>query len=288
MKRLLALLLVLGLAACSSSEEETTPTPQASSETTTSAQPPAEPVEVDGKTFLLIGVDARNPDEASRADVMMVAHIDERVTVMNLPRDSWVTIPEHGEAKLNAAYAYGEEELLQTTVEGLIGAEIDTTITVDFESFTAITEHLGQITVDTDEGPVTLTSENALSWVRERYSLPRGDFDRVRRQQAFLSAVADQVASMSTGQRLDLLAAVSPYVLIDGEPTDEVNLGLIAFDVLGASEEPILGTAPYSGTGYRGDQSVVELDLDELARFSDVIETDSFETWARDVGEPIT
>ena len=67
--------------------------------------------EVEGITnVLLIGTDARTLDEASRADSIIIATLDnnrKQIRLTSLFRDTLVNIPGHGEGKLNAALAYG-------------------------------------------------------------------------------------------------------------------------------------------------------------------------------------
>src|SRR3546814_12646908 len=47
-------------------------------------------------------------------------------------------------------------------------------------------------------GPHDLKGNDALLFVRQRYGLARGDFDRMHRQQAFLKGVLDGVVSRGT------------------------------------------------------------------------------------------
>jgi len=65
----------------------------------------------------------------------------------------------------------------------------------------------------------TLTGPDALSFVRQRKNLPRGDLDRITRQQVFMASLARKVLSAGTltnpaalGQ---LSAAVQRSVVID-------------------------------------------------------------------------
>src|SRR5690606_19084889 len=75
------------------------------------------PVEGGAQNILLLGSDTRGAiseslDSASgnRSDTMMVVHVSadrQDIHVMSIMRDSWVTLPGRGEAKMNAALAYG-------------------------------------------------------------------------------------------------------------------------------------------------------------------------------------
>src|SRR5690625_7152865 len=58
-------------------------------------------------------------------------------------RDSWVEIPGHGHAKINAAMAYGGVPLIVQTVEGLIDQRIDHIAVADFNGFKNLTEAVG-------------------------------------------------------------------------------------------------------------------------------------------------
>lgn len=221
---------------------------------------------------------------AQRTDTMMLVHIPanrENVFVMSIPRDSWVDIPGYGDAKINAAFSYGGPSLTIETVENLTGVRIDHFVITDFESFQAITETLGGVELTLKE-PFTyngvtveagqrqlLTGEQALRWVRERKTLPRGDFDRMQRQQAWMRAMVAKVRNDGTLRNpiatKNLLDTVSKSIAAD----DGVDTGLM-MDMLGllrnvGSNDIVFFTAPYTGTGRSADgQSIIELDFPAL------------------------
>lgn len=77
--------------------------------------------------FLVLGSDSRisagDPSQwqvgAQRTDAIMIVQVSgdrQKVSVMSIPRDSWVDIPGHGPAKINAAYSYGGPALTIQTV----------------------------------------------------------------------------------------------------------------------------------------------------------------------------
>lgn len=230
--------------------------------------------------YLILGSDSRqsggDPTDweygAQRSDVLMVANISadrQHITLMSIPRDSWVEIPGQGMSKINAAYSYGGADLTVQTVQNLTGIRIDHFMIVDFESFKEITDLLGGVSIDTEEGTQTMDGDEALSFVRERYSLPGGDFDRVRRQQAWLQAIA------STAQQQGVLSSAGKLnqyaeALLNHSAVDQ-NLGLseltrTAYELRGMGQDGIqFLTAPVTGTGMEGDQSVVYLDEEKLA-----------------------
>ena len=72
--------------------------------------------------ILVLGSDSRisagDPTQwsagAQRTDSIMLVHLPadrESAQVVSFPRDSWVSIPGHGEAKINAAFSYGGPSL---------------------------------------------------------------------------------------------------------------------------------------------------------------------------------
>lgn len=236
--------------------------------------------------ILVLGSDSRisagDPSQwqagAQRTDAMMIVQIAgdrQSVTVMSIPRDSWVDIPGHGQAKINAAYSYGGPALAIQTVEAVTGIHLDHFVIADFESFATMTDELGGVTInlkqpqtlagkDFHEGAQLLTGEQALAYVRERYSLPEGDFDRVRRQQAWMRAIVRQVGQNGTLKSptalYSFLKVASASVAVDdgfsldqmqalGESLKNVGSGITFF------------TVPTAGTGTSADgQSIVLLD----------------------------
>lgn len=249
-------------------------------------------------TMLVLGTDSRisagDPSQweqgAQRTDVMMLVHLPadgESGYVMSLPRDSWVDIPGRGEAKLNAAFSYGGPTLLIQTVEQLTGIPIDHFAVTDFESFQRITDVLGGVTMNLTqelkdgsgkvllpEGAQLLDGEQALLYVRERYNLPRGDIDRVQRQQAWIRAL---VRRTQDGGVLNdptswypLLDATTESVAVD-EGLSRQRMVDLLMRVRSIGDANLrFFTVPLEGLGTSSDgQSIVLLDrprFDELMR----------------------
>ena len=93
-------------------------------------------------------------------DTMMLLHVPadgSRATMISFPRDSYVSIPGHGKAKLNAAYPDGMKDshgnkgeaasLLQTTIENLTGLKIDHFVQIDLLGFYRISNAIGGVSV---------------------------------------------------------------------------------------------------------------------------------------------
>jgi hypothetical protein len=80
-------------------------------------------------TILLLGRDTRDAEtEQGRTDTIMLLHIDptaKSASLLSIPRDTLVDIPGYGQDKINAAYAYGGEELMIKTVSTFLDAVIN-------------------------------------------------------------------------------------------------------------------------------------------------------------------
>ncbi|ROQ24728.1 LytR family transcriptional attenuator [Streptomyces sp. PanSC19] len=251
------------------------------------------PAEGDCTTYLIVGSDSREgmsaeekkklhtgSAEGKRTDSMMIlAACSSGNTMVSLPRDSWVTIPNfvgsesgksypaRGGSKLNAAYAMDGPELLVRTVEFNTGLRIDHYAEIGFAGFANIVDALGGVELNIDKGfkdkksgadfqagTQTLNGEQALAFVRTRYAFAESDLQRTKNQQKFLSALANQAATPGTilnpfalyptlGAGLDTLIVDKDMSLYD--------LGKMFFAMKGISggdgksmNMPINGTAP--------------------------------------------
>jgi LCP family protein required for cell wall assembly len=263
------------------------------------------------QNILLVGDDHRPADAGAaelaqlstgedggsdNTDTMMVLHLPadgSAATVVSLPRDSWVDIPGNGEGKLNSAFADGAAggggdaggmRLLVRTVEDLTGLTIDHFVRISLIGFYDVAQVLGPIQVclneavddpysgtDLPAGVSTLDAKQALSFVRQRHGLPRGDLDREVRQQYFLSV--ELARATSTGVLLDpaklraLLTAAGSAVQTD-PGLDLLQLAADAPQLSGAtfSTVPVSGTPTITDAG--GSRvSVVQLDTAAFPAF---------------------
>lgn len=262
---------------------------------------PATPAQVaaeDPVTFLLVGSDTRSelaPGETpdGRSDAIMLARFSadrEHAQLISIPRDSWVDIPGHGRNKINASYAFGGPTLLIQTVEQLTQVRIDHYVTIDFDGLIQVTDDLGGVDVvvaeTTSNGPYTfpagsnhLDGDQARWYLGQRYGLPGGDFDRVKRQQQYLQSMFGQLFSSDTFTdpgRLDAaLLAVTSAVTID-DTLGNTDLLALAYSLRNVRPESIdFFTAPVLGTGREGPASVVYLDTVSCERMWTYLRGDS-------------
>jgi len=255
-------------------------------------RPPASPAR--SLTLLLAGIDSERDTSPARSDALMLVRItaDRRhAYVVSLPRDSWVNIPGHGMDKVNAAYAYGGQTLAVRTVERLTKVRVDHVAVVDMAGFRELTDALGGVVLTVPEdvtdphfvsfaaGTRRFDGAAALAYVRERQGLPRGDLDRVRRQQEFLKAVLQQLAQENDPLRLAAaLDAATRTVAVDkGFGTGEMVRLLLDFRKLRG--EVTFLTVPVAGVGMVGEASVIFLDAKLGPAFWKAIGTDRLDDY---------
>jgi LCP family protein required for cell wall assembly len=259
----------------------------------------------DALDVLLIGSDSRerlDPQHdgagGGRSDTLMLAHVsaDRRhVSLMSILRDSWVDVPGHGTAKINAAYSWGGVPLTVQTVEQLLGVRIDHVAEIDFAGFVGMTDALGGVTVQSPatfdarghhfvQGPNELDGAAALTFVRERYAFPDADHTRVRNQQAFMRALLDRVLSADTltdpGAVQRFVSSTSEYLSVDPGLTFPtlVDLGWSLRGIRPHDLETF--TLPTAGSGTSPDgQSFVEVDRSELTSLTIALRSDDVEGW---------
>jgi len=250
---------------------------------------------------LLLGSDSRaqlDPDgdhaAGGRSDTMMVLHIaaDRRsVSVMSILRDSWVDVPGHGMAKINAAYSWGGVPLTVQTVEGLLGLHIDHVAEIDFAGFAGMTDALGGVDVRSDQaftarghrftaGVNHLDGDAALAFVRERYAFTDADRQRVRNQQAFLRGIADTVTdrgTLTSPSRISgFVGAMSEHLSVDSGLTAR-RLATLGWELRGLRTSEIgFFTLPAPGGGTSADgQSYVVVDQEALGSIRQALAADT-------------
>ena len=223
-------------------------------------------------------------------------------TAISIPRDTYVSAPGLGKTKINGVYGQTKEEkrvslvesgmaadeaeregteagreALIKTVADLTGVTVDHYAEIGLLGFSLITDALGGVNVclkepvfeplsgaDFPAGPQKLNGPQALSFVRQRHELPRGDLDRVVRQQVVMSSLAHQVisgktlSSPATMNRLQQAIQRSVVLSSGWDIMDFVNqlqklaAGRIAFATI-----PVLDESGWSDDGMH---SVVRVD----------------------------
>ena len=248
--------------------------------------------------------DATNTDTII---LVRIPNNGKSATAISIPRDAYVEAPGIGKMKINGVYgsvhletmkelveeqgedpeiaepeatAAGREELIKT-VANLTGVTVDHYAEIGLLGFALIADALGGVDVclnapvyeelsgaDFPAGWQRLAGPQALSFVRQRHDMPRGDLDRVVRQQAVMASLAHEVISsktLSSPATLDRLqqAVQRSVVLSDGwdvmdfvDQLQKLAAGNVAFATI-----PIVEEAGWSDDSM---QSVVRVDPTEV------------------------
>lgn len=201
--------------------------------------------------IMVLGVDER-ADDVGRSDTLFVVTVDtntKEVAMLSVPRDTRVKIPGKGWDKINHAYAFGGHKLAQEAVEGLLGIKIDHHILINIAGFKKIIDAIGGVTIDVEKrmyyndpyddngglvidlrkGVQHMDGDTAIQYVR--YRDEEGDIGRVERQQKFLKAVLNEVASPSVITKIPaIIKEISSVVKSDLSTSEMLNLAKILND----------------------------------------------------------
>ncbi|AOZ73398.1 hypothetical protein BK816_00510 [Boudabousia tangfeifanii] len=240
--------------------------------------------------FLILGSDSRisagDPTKwragAQRTDAMMILQVNgdrTGINIVSIPRDSWVSIPGYHKAKINAAFSYGGPNLAVKTVQDLTGVRIDHFAIVDFNSFKTLTDELGGVSINTTQGQMTMNGEEALKFVRERKHLANGDFDRARRQQAWMRAMAAKTFTSdvlsSPSKVMSLIEVATKNSALDDGLTVPKMVSLAAETRNIRAKNMNFFLAPVAGVGRSADgQSIVNLDYSQFDPLMKAFATD--------------
>lgn len=196
-------------------------------------------VTTDPFNIYISGIDATGSiSNVARSDVNMVMTVNpttREILLTSIPRDYYVELASYGAYdKLTHSGIYGIEETV-ATVENLLDIEINYYVKVNFTTVTKLVDALGGITVNSDyaftsvsgysfsEGENHLNGEAALAFARERKAFAEGDRQRVKNQQAVITAIIKKVTGSTAilTSYSDLLAAMS----------DNVEMNMAANDI---------------------------------------------------------
>ena len=158
------------------------------------------------------GIDTYGPiSSVSRSDVNIIMTVNrktKKVLLTTTPRDAYVPIADGGlnqPDKLTHAGIYGVDASVHT-LENLYGIDLNYYVRLNFTSFLRLIDLLGGIDIENDQeftvgnthypiGNISLNSEQALTFVRERYSLNGGDNDRGKNQEKVIAEVIKKLTS---------------------------------------------------------------------------------------------
>ncbi|WP_349827832.1 LCP family protein [Brevibacterium litoralis] len=191
----------------------------------------------DARHLLFLGADAREKEGESitntRADAIQMVGIDGEGGggIVGVPRDMWVEREGGSHSKINAALVFDGPEGMQQAVTNLSDIEFDGYVLTGFEGFQAIVDDMGGLPVDApvhverDDkvvpvGESVMDAVTALMYVRERKTLPGGDFDRSFHQGIALLGFAGRALDEGPQALATSLDLVDPHVETNVEASD--------------------------------------------------------------------
>lgn len=211
----------------------------------------------DRVNVLLIGGDSRDSgkDGNPRSDTLMIASVDpakKSIVLFSVLRDTYVSIPDHGKSKINAAYALGGPSLAIQTVSKLLDMPIHYYVYTDFQGFMALIDAVGGVRIDVEKnmdyedaadghkfdihlkkGEQDMDGKTALQYVRFRHDA-LSDLSRTERQRKLIAAVTEKLQKTSSLIKLPgIIKSASPYVDTNMKPSDMLKLGKLGLSAKG-------------------------------------------------------
>ncbi|HEY1420221.1 MAG TPA: LCP family protein [Candidatus Dormibacteraeota bacterium] len=240
-------------------------------------------------TVLLLGSDddSKFPPDRVNTQSMILLRIDpttKQATMLSIPRDLWVPIPNQGMGKISTAFASDGPQGAIAAVESNFKVHIDDYVWIGLNGLVKLIDQLGGINVLVtnpvmdDFYPSDLSSSgdpyayyrvavlpgathldglHALQYVRSRHGDLRGDFARSERQQQVLLAIKSEASRLNVA---DLPALASAF---HGEIKTSIGLDrvrqllAVASSFEGNSIHHVVLLPPYTSEGYAAGQDVV-------------------------------
>lgn len=204
-----------------------------------------------GKTNIVVmGCDVRK-DDVGRSDTLFVVMLDKNeknAAMLSVPRDTRVKIKGHGWDKINAAFAYGGHKLTQETVQDFLGIKLNNYVVVDFQGFKGLVDAVGGVDINVEKrmyyydpyanfeidlrpGKQHMDGKTAMQYVR--YRDEEGDIGRIRRQQKFIIALYQQIASKNIIAKMPGISKqIMSMVKTDLSLKEMVELGNVMRDMM--------------------------------------------------------
>ncbi|MGL4990817.1 MAG: LCP family protein [Sarcina sp.] len=202
----------------------------------------------DIKNIALFGIDS--PTNTGRSDAIMILTLDEKhkkLKLTSIMRDSYVDINGKMD-KINHAYSFGGPELAIKTINENFGLNIESFLTVNFQSLGQIIDSLGGVQINITEeevghipgiekpGVSTLNGEQALAYSRIRYA-KGGDYQRTQRQRNIINALYESFRYTSVTEYPNLIKGFMPYVSTNMSLSDMISIGTNYTDVISSGLE---------------------------------------------------
>lgn len=234
--------------------------------------------------ILLVGQDRREGEPRQRSDSMILCTFNTNTNVITMTsflRDTYVSIPDHSNNKLNAAYQLGGFDLLDETLMLNFGVDVDANVEVDFDGFIGIIDLVGGIDIylsqneanymnkykgfeynkdevwNLTEGVNHLNADQALAYARIRKTATstgtRDDWGRTERQRTVLMALLDAYKGQSLTTMLGLVDDVLPLITTDLTDSEIIKYVVQLFPMVAKAE---IRTQHIPGVGYYTSKTI--------------------------------
>jgi LCP family protein required for cell wall assembly len=246
-------------------------------------------------TVLLLGSDddAKFAPDRVNTQSMILVRVDpttKQATLLSIPRDLWVPIPNQGWGKISTAYQLGGAQAAIDAVQSNFKVHIDDYVWIGLNGLVHLIDKLGGVNLQVTNpvmddfypsdlnneypydyyrvavlpGPTHMDGVHALQYVRSRHGDVRGDFARSERQQQLLLAIKAQSSHLNVADLPNLASA------FNGEIKTSVGLDRmrallsIANDFNGSNVQRVVLVPPLTSEGWAAGQSVVFPDWNQI------------------------
>jgi LCP family protein required for cell wall assembly len=201
--------------------------------------------------YLILGSDFMSHRDTINTDVVALVLLwsDEsagnHISVISIPRDTYVFVPGWGMARVNAAYALLDEQAALDTIAYNFGITPRNYVALSMASFVSFIDYLGGVeitagaaffdqcgdfTIGINGGETrTLGGLSALCYARSRTS--SSDFDRLRRQHEIMAGAFDALTIKAGSDPAGLAWQIYQtfFLDVDTDLTIQDGLGLAIF-----------------------------------------------------------
>ena len=240
-------------------------------------------------TVLLLGSDddSKFPPDRLNTQSMILVRVDpasRQATMLSIPRDLWVPIPNEGSGKISWAYQLGGAQAAVAAVESNFRVHVDDYAWIGLNGLVKLIDQLGGVNVTVTNpvmddfypsdlaangdpygyyrvavlpGSAHLDGVHALQYVRSRHGDLRGDFARSERQQQVLLSIKAEASRLNVADLPTLARAFNGEIKTSMGLTRIRQLMSMAGEFDGSGIRRIMLVPPYTSEGWVGGQAVV-------------------------------
>lgn len=247
-------------------------------------------------TVLLLGSDddSKFPPDRLNTQSMILVRVDpttKQATMLSIPRDLWVPIPNQGMGKISTAYNLGGPQGAIDAVQSNFKVHIDDYAWIGLNGLVKLIDQVGGVNVMVTNpvmddfypsdlnsgaypydyyrvavlpGATHLDGVHALEYVRSRHGDLRGDFARSERQQQVLLAIKEATSHLNVADLPALASALNGEVKTSMSLDRVRQLLAIASNFEGPNIHRIILLPPYTSEGFAAGQDVVFPDWSQI------------------------